>query len=29
VDGETHQGAFDISFLRLIPNMTLCAPRDE
>ncbi len=28
-DGETHQGAFDISFLRLIPNMTLCAPRDE
>jgi 1-deoxy-D-xylulose-5-phosphate synthase len=28
-DGETHQGAFDISFLRLIPNMTLCAPHDE
>jgi 1-deoxy-D-xylulose-5-phosphate synthase len=28
-DGETHQGAYDISFLRLIPNMTLCAPRDE
>ena len=28
-DGETHQGVFDISFLRLIPNMTLCAPRDE
>jgi 1-deoxy-D-xylulose-5-phosphate synthase len=28
-DGETHQGAFDISFMRLIPNMTLCAPRDE
>ena len=28
-DGETHQGAFDISFLRLIPNMTLCAPRNE
>jgi len=28
-DGETHQGAFDISFLRLIPNMTLCAPRDD
>jgi 1-deoxy-D-xylulose-5-phosphate synthase len=27
--GETHQGAYDISFLRLIPNMTLCAPRDE
>ena len=28
-DGETHQGAFDISYLRAIPNMTLCAPRDE
>jgi 1-deoxy-D-xylulose-5-phosphate synthase len=28
-DGETHQGAFDISFLRILPNMTLCAPRDE
>ena len=28
-DGETHQGAFDISFLRSIPNMTLFAPRDE
>lgn len=28
-DGETHQGAFDISYLRHIPNMTLCAPRDE
>jgi len=25
-DGETHQGAFDISFLRAIPNMTLFAP---
>jgi 1-deoxy-D-xylulose-5-phosphate synthase len=25
-DGETHQGAFDISFLRPIPNMTLAAP---
>jgi len=28
-DGETHQGAFDVSFLRAIPNMSLCAPRDE
>ncbi len=28
-DGETHQGAFDISYLRAIPNMTLFAPRDE
>jgi 1-deoxy-D-xylulose-5-phosphate synthase len=28
-DGETHQGVFDVSFLRAIPNMTLFAPRDE
>ena len=28
-DGETHQGVFDISYLRSIPNMTLFAPRDE
>ena len=28
-DGATHQGQFDISFLRLIPNMTLMAPKDE
>ena len=28
-DGETHQGAFDISYLRTIPNMTIFAPRDE
>lgn len=28
-DGETHQGVFDISYLRPIPNMTLFAPRDE
>lgn len=27
-DGETHQGAFDISYLSAIPNMTLFAPRD-
>ena len=27
-DGETHQGQFDISFLRILPNMTLLAPRD-
>lgn len=26
-DGETHQGAFDISYLRFIPNMILFAPR--
>ncbi len=28
-DGETHQGAFDISYLRSIPNMEIFAPRDE
>ncbi len=28
-DGKTHQGAFDIGYLRMLPNMTLCAPKDE
>lgn len=28
-DGATHAGAFDISFLRCIPNMILAAPSDE
>ncbi len=28
-DGETHQGAFDISYLRFIPNMIVFAPRDN
>lgn len=28
-DGETHQGVFDIAFLRTVPNMALFAPRDE
>ncbi len=28
-DGPTHQGAFDISFLRAIPNMTIMTPSDE
>ena len=28
-DGETHQGVFDISYLRAIPNMTLFAPSNE
>ncbi len=28
-DGETHQGVFDISYLRSIPNMEIFAPRDE
>lgn len=27
-DGETHQGVFDISFLRQIPNLTVCCPKD-
>lgn len=27
-DGETHQGIFDLSFLSLIPNMTLIAPKN-
>jgi len=28
-DGPTHHGAFDISYLRPIPNLVLMAPRDE
>ncbi|PJG59065.1 1-deoxy-D-xylulose-5-phosphate synthase [Aeromonas cavernicola] len=28
-DGPTHQGAFDISFLRTIPNMVVMTPSDE
>ncbi len=28
-DGETHQGIFDISYLRHIPNFSIMAPRDE
>jgi 1-deoxy-D-xylulose-5-phosphate synthase len=28
-DGATHQGAYDISFLRCIPNLVLMAPADE
>jgi len=28
-DGPTHHGAFDISYLRQLPNFTLMAPRDE
>jgi len=28
-DGETHQGVFDISFLRFIPNIILFAARDN
>ncbi len=28
-DGPTHHGAFDISYLRCVPNIVLMAPRDE
>jgi 1-deoxy-D-xylulose-5-phosphate synthase len=28
-DGPTHHGAYDIAYLRALPNMTLMAPRDE
>ncbi len=27
-DGETHQGAFDLSYLSLIPNLTIAVPKD-
>jgi 1-deoxy-D-xylulose-5-phosphate synthase len=27
-DGPTHNGVFDIAYLRTIPNLVLCAPRD-
>lgn len=28
-DGPTHHGVFDISFLRPIPNIVICSPKDE
>lgn len=28
-DGPTHQGMYDISYMRCIPNMVLMAPKDE
>jgi 1-deoxy-D-xylulose-5-phosphate synthase len=28
-DGETHNGLFDLSYLRHIPNLAMMAPRDE
>jgi 1-deoxy-D-xylulose-5-phosphate synthase len=28
-DGPTHQGAFDISFMRCIPNLVIMVPSDE
>jgi 1-deoxy-D-xylulose-5-phosphate synthase len=27
-DGKTHQGIFDLSYLNLMPNMIICAPKD-
>ena len=27
-DGKTHQGLFDLSYLSLMPNMIVCAPKD-
>lgn len=27
-DGVTHQGVFDLSYLNMIPNMTICTPKD-
>ncbi len=27
-DGKTHQGLFDISYLKMIPNLTLLSPKD-
>jgi 1-deoxy-D-xylulose-5-phosphate synthase len=27
-DGPTHNGVFDLAFLRTLPNLVLCAPRD-
>ena len=29
LDGATHQGAFDLSIIRCIPNMVIMAPSDE
>lgn len=28
-DGKTHQGIFDLSYLSMIPNMTVCAPKNK
>jgi 1-deoxy-D-xylulose-5-phosphate synthase len=28
-DGATHQGAFDVTYLRAVPNFVLMAPKDE
>ena len=28
-DGPTHHGAFDLAYLRAVPNMTICSPLNE
>jgi len=28
-DGPTHHGSFDLSYLRIVPNFTIMAPKDE
>ncbi len=28
-DGATHQGQFDLAYMRCVPNLTIAAPRDE
>ncbi len=28
-DGETHQGVFDVAFMRSVPNMVITMPKDE
>lgn len=28
-DGPTHHGAFDIAYMRCIPNLTICSPMNE
>ena len=28
-DGATHHGIFDLAYMRCIPNITICAPRNE
>ncbi|MCI6019058.1 MAG: 1-deoxy-D-xylulose-5-phosphate synthase [Clostridiales bacterium] len=28
-DGETHQGILDLSYLNMMPNMTICAPKNK
>ena len=27
-DGETHQGILDLSFFKIVPNLTIMAPKD-